>query len=134
MQNREVYKKWYEANAVRLKKTRKAYYEKQKAADRFWWRKYYKYDPNKNLQKKYGLSLVERQALIKASKYMCPICKIPYCETDSLKLWPIDHDHETGKIRNVLCVSCNSGLGMFKDSIDNLKNAIKYLNKHDKNK
>ncbi len=39
----------------------------------------------------------------------------------------IDHDHKTGEARGILCSSCNHGLGMFKDNIAALKQAILYL-------
>jgi len=39
----------------------------------------------------------------------------------------IDHDHVTNKFRGLLCDGCNIGLGMFKDNLDSLKMAIKYL-------
>jgi len=40
----------------------------------------------------------------------------------------IDHCHTTGKIRGLLCDSCNVGLGRFKDNTNLLEKAIKYLN------
>jgi Recombination endonuclease VII len=39
----------------------------------------------------------------------------------------IDHDHATGKIRGLLCQTCNHGLGAFADSIPTLRSAIRYL-------
>jgi hypothetical protein len=51
-------------------------------------------------------------------------CKI--CNKFSEKL-NIDHCHDTGKVRGLLCWDCNTALGKFKDNINNLLNAIKYL-------
>lgn len=42
----------------------------------------------------------------------------------------VDHCHNTGKIRGMLCTNCNNGLGRFKDNIHFLKNAIDYLTKN----
>lgn len=52
--------------------------------------------------------------------YECCICG----ETHRLC---IDHDHDTLQVRGLLCGKCNSGLGMFTDNINKLKNAINYL-------
>ncbi len=43
------------------------------------------------------------------------------------KVWVVDHDHDTGKIRGIICNPCNVQLGAFKDSIEELEEAIKYL-------
>ena len=40
----------------------------------------------------------------------------------------IDHNHETGEIRGLLCTKCNSGLGCFRDNANILASAISYLN------
>lgn len=42
----------------------------------------------------------------------------------------IDHDHETGIVRELLCPNCNNGLGCFKDSVEKLQLAISYLQRH----
>ena len=70
---------------------------------------------------------------IKPEKFfICPICKkasIPFVTANLV----IDHNHETGNAREWICDSCNTGLGRFKDDIDLLNVAIKYLKKHNKN-
>lgn len=39
----------------------------------------------------------------------------------------VDHDHDTGKIRGLLCHNCNRALGLFKESIHTMEEAMKYL-------
>lgn len=64
--------------------------------------------------------------------FVCPICKkasIPGVTANLV----IDHDHDTGNAREWICDSCNTGLGRFKDSIELMQEAIKYLKRHAKN-
>lgn len=78
-------------------------------------------------------SLKEQNPLDDPKGHVCPICKSTFDEVfgsggKHLKSgWVMDHNHVTGKYRGYICHSCNRGLGMFKDSIDILKNAINYL-------
>ena len=54
---------------------------------------------------------------------VCAICGRPDPEH-------VDHDHETGAVRGILCFNCNGGLGQFRDSIDSLLTAASYLEAH----
>jgi hypothetical protein len=73
---------------------------------------------------KYGITLCQYWDIVKAQDGRCAICGAV-----TQKRLFIDHDHITGKVRGLLCSSCNNGLGQFKDSTTALKQAIVYLEK-----
>lgn len=58
---------------------------------------------------------------------VCAICRTPGRVNVGMGSFGLDHDHETGQIRGVLCAACNSGLGHFKDDPVRLQAAIEYL-------
>ena len=76
------------------------------------------------LKTTYGLTPEEYEKLYDKTNGKCYIC----LESKDYYLH-VDHDHETGKIRGLLCNNCNRGLGLFKDSKDSLLRAVKYLDK-----
>ena len=55
----------------------------------------------------------------------CAICQKH--QSKFSKALNVDHDHETGEIRSLLCENCNRGLGLFYENPKNLLNAIIYL-------
>ena len=55
----------------------------------------------------------------------CAICG--KSQNNENRRFAIDHCHKTGKIRGLLCYTCNNGLGSFKDNVIFLLNAINYL-------
>lgn len=79
------------------------------------------------IRKKYGIKVDEYETLLKAQNGKCAICGRHYTELG--KLLSVDHDHESGKNRSLLCNGCNLGLGNFEENISNLKKAINYLKK-----
>lgn len=71
---------------------------------------------------KYGITKEAFNEMLISQNRECAICK---CNIDDSS--HIDHCHSSGNVRGLLCRSCNHGLGNFKDSVNNLSNAIKYL-------
>lgn len=78
----------------------------------------------KRIKAKYGITKEEYALLQKEQNYSCAICGELIDESSNLC---VDHDHETGKVRGLLCAQCNKGLGHFRDSPKALMNAVRYI-------
>jgi Recombination endonuclease VII len=84
-----------------------------------------------HLKRSFGISLKQYNEMSESQNHICAICHCPEnCYRNSVL--SVDHDHKTGEIRGLLCSSCNRALGLLKDNITNLINAIKYLKKNEK--
>lgn len=79
-----------------------------------------------NLKYKTGLTKEAYRNLLAEQNNCCAICKITIDEHN--KNLCVDHSHETGLIRGLLCTRCNQGLGYFLDNTELLSQAINYLN------
>ena len=75
----------------------------------------------------FGINRNEYDKLYSEQDGLCAICKRPESDIQQNSLC-VDHDHDTGRIRGLLCHDCNVGLGRFKDNTESLKMAIEYLN------
>ncbi len=79
---------------------------------------------NSTLKAFYGINQAEYDALFERQGCRCAACKT----TDNGKRrWSVDHDHETGRIRGILCLKCNTALGMLNDSPYLLTALLQYL-------
>jgi hypothetical protein len=76
------------------------------------------------LKNRYGISLNEYNEMVNSQDSKCAIC----CET--IDVLYVDHDHDTGAVRELLCSSCNKGLGHFKDNPTFLRQAAQYIESH----
>lgn len=94
------------------------------------YKKRYKVKRWTKLLNQYGITRAEYEELESKQDFKCAICEQPEARMykDALCRLIVDHDHETGKIRGLLCYSCNLGLGCFKDDPERLKRAANYLN------
>lgn len=89
-----------------------------------------KIDFNNDLKKHYGITSEQYWKLFEAQKGNCACCGQSH-ELFKRRLH-VDHDHETGVIRGLLCTECNPGLGYFQDSVERLEAAVTYLKKSKK--
>ena len=80
------------------------------------------------VRRQYGITLAEYDQMLRDQDYKCAICGNED-EVEGRRL-AIDHCHDSGKIRGLLCGKCNRGLGLFYDNKALLTNAITYLNLH----
>lgn len=78
--------------------------------------------------KKQGIDAAEAENALVAHAGRCAICTTT--SPGGKGRWPIDHDHATGRVRGVLCRSCNIGIGLFRDDSELVRRAALYLEFH----
>ena len=79
-----------------------------------------------DLKVKYTLTPAEYTAMTLTQDGVCAICHRP----PGSKGFNVDHDHETGKVRGLLCPACNRGIGLLRDNHHLLARAANYLKEH----
>ena len=109
----------------RNKVYRKRHPEKNKRS-----RRQKRLDPNSGewgywIRTHYDIILDEYNAMLADQGGVCAICG--RTQEENGKRLSVDHDHETGAVRGLLCKSCNSGLAMFQDSPEIFHSAADYL-------
>ena len=82
-------------------------------------------DRLRNRLRKYGLSVFAAREMEKAQGGTCAICADAISLSDRRS--HIDHDHETGKVRGILCAPCNQAIPYFDRMIGNEKKIREYL-------
>jgi Recombination endonuclease VII len=112
-------KKWQQDNPERLNEYRREYRQRpeRKAADREGY-----------LKRKYGMTIADYERMFEAQGGICAICGEARPEERTLH---IDHDHETGVIRGLLCFRCNNALGDFREEYELFQRAADYLDRDD---
>lgn len=79
------------------------------------------YKPLEHIYRKYGITIEHYYNILETQNNLCAICK------RELKKPVIDHDHNTGKVRGILCYPCNTAIGKSIEALDLLKKAYDYL-------
>jgi Recombination endonuclease VII len=83
-----------------------------------------KHQHRRHIRDRFGLTVEEWDAMLIAQSGRCAICN------DPMEKPCVDHDHETGATRALLCKDCNTGLGHFRDDTERLMAATQYLYAH----
>ena len=109
---RETWKEYYLKNAEKIKEYARTYAKENKEKRK-----------KRDLMKFYGITIEDFHKLEKRQNNKCAICG--QVNSDG-KLY-IDHCHNTGKVRGLLCLYCNTGIGYFRDNIEFLLKAMNYL-------
>jgi hypothetical protein len=78
-----------------------------------------------NLKHRYGMTPEDYENMFDSQNRCCKICGEH--ELDNNARFVVDHCHDTGRVRGILCNSCNRGLGYFGDCPHNLRDAADYL-------
>lgn len=81
------------------------------------------------LKKRYGMTIEDYERMLEEQGGCCAICGTDDPGVDTWSFC-VDHDHITGKVRALLCRRCNTGLGQFRDDIQVLRAALRYLEEH----
>jgi hypothetical protein len=76
-----------------------------------------------HLRRRYGVTARKADAMLEAQGGLCAICRAAPAEH-------VDHDHDTGAVRALLCFDCNGGPGQFKDDPFLLQLAAFYVEHH----
>lgn len=85
-----------------------------------------------NLKKSFGITPEEYERMHAAQYGLCAICGLPetMVRHGKLSVLAVDHCHDSKQVRALLCGSCNSGLGWFKDDPERMRRAADYVEEH----
>lgn len=84
---------------------------------------------NNQYLKKYGITLDDYDRMADEQDHKCALCGQPETTSNKERLC-IDHDHETGKVRRLLCSNCNRAIGLLGDDPELLRRAAEYIEAH----
>ena len=86
---------------------------------------------NSKLKMLFGITLEDYDRMLAEQNGVCAICEQPeravHRKNGKVKQLAIDHCHESGAVRGLLCSLCNTALGLFQDDSDLLAKAMRYL-------
>ena len=82
---------------------------------------------DKEYKRRYGIGVKDYDEMLELQEGKCAICQSVDIGSKKSKYFFIDHDHNTGKVRGLLCKKCNIALGEMRDDPDIVYQAWMYL-------
>lgn len=82
---------------------------------------------NQNLRKVHGITIEVYYEMLSSQGGGCAICGTPPRDVRGMRYLHVDHDHETGRIRGLLCTNCNTAIGLLGDDPRRMIDGSKYL-------
>ena len=125
---RATQKEWCVRNKERLRITRNKYYKRRKRENP---KHFQELKTRDRLRSKFGLTLEDYDKLFEQQNGVCKICG--GVNKDGRRLF-VDHNHKTGKIRDLLCFNCNSVIGLVGEDEKRLLLMSLYLRRHNDDK
>lgn len=118
----------------KVKAYRQSYYQKNRERQKENLKRWIENNPEKwksdvrarVLKSKYGITPEEYERMFEQQGGVCAVCKRP----PGKRRLSVDHDHETGEVRALLCTRCNMALGYADESPSILQGLIDYLKRH----
>ena len=126
--NKEKYnerkRQYYHENAERIKEERRLYRKTNRDKYLLYFIKNKDRIRNNRLKREYGITLEQHKKMLTDQNECCAICK-------NKRPLKVDHNHDTGKVRGLLCDKCNVALGLLGENINVVESLLIYL-KNDK--
>lgn len=124
VRRREYYRNHREESLEKVKKYYHEHKEQNKEQRKEYSRTHKRESKNRSLKSLYGIDIEQYEEMYKQQEGKCATCGT---YQDSLV---VDHSHQTGKVRKLLCKKCNLALGYVNDDPTTLRNMIAYLKRN----
>ena len=121
-QGKEKRKEWVGLNKEKIEEYKRLYREDDVKRERSK-----VYHRARGLRLNFNMTVDDYMVMYEKQNGQCAICGADTASNGTRKNFCVDHDHETGKVRGLLCHNCNVSVGLMKDSPSLLRKAAKYL-------
>lgn len=117
------YKRYQKANAAQINAYNRQWYAKHIESERASGIAWYHANESVIRCRRYGITIDAYREMLSRQNGACAIC----LSLPGRSRLHIDHNHDTGRVRGLLCSRCNAGVGMFKDNHELMLAAVEYV-------